>query len=170
LSFSTAEALYYSIAAFNPNNAFAIDSATGQLTIPNASNPAVFMPSNNVPPQYTMTIGVRDAGVDGPAYWAYVNITVNLTKTYAPPILSPYILFVPELSTNGTAVGTVSASSLDSNSLLSMSYVLTPAQFYPTFPFSIASLPLGPGGNMVGVITVAQGASIGTFSAGPKVC
>jgi hypothetical protein len=169
LSLSFGETLYYSIVANNPSNAFAIDQATGQLTIPSASNPAVQMPANKIPPQYSMTLAVQDAGIRGPAQRAYVNITVNITETFFPPVLTPYSFLIPELSTNGTQIGTVSATSLSLSSLLTLSYTLAPTMYYPSFPFTLTTLPLGPGGNMVGVITVAQGVSVNTFSDGPQV-
>jgi hypothetical protein len=167
LALGLGEVLTFSIVANNPSNAFAIDSATGQLSVTNALNPAVQMPASNIPPQYDVMLGVRDAGIDGPSYSAFWNITINVTAVHFPPVLMPYNFSVPELSVNGTTVGTVGASSLSLSSLLTMTYSIAPKMFYANFPFTIATVVQGP--QAVGIISVAQGAAVGTFSDGPKV-
>jgi hypothetical protein len=168
LALGIGEVLTYSIVANNPLNAFTINSMSGQLSA-DGSSMAVRMPANDIPPQYSVMIGIHDAGIDGPVYWAFYNMTINVTAVHFPPTLTPYNFSIPELSTNGTVVGTVSATSLTTSSLLTMSYSIAPSTYYSNFPFYITSSPLGPGGTMVGVITIAQGAAVGTFSAGPKV-
>ena len=136
---------------------------SGRLSIVDENNPAI---AGIV--WYNLTISVRDAGVAGPVGWAYTGVNVTTTFGTFPPVITSYNLSVPELSPSGTPIGIVTATSVNFNTTLT--YSLIPIGFYAVFPFTITTIPSSGGGRATtGAITVSQGASVGTFSAGPRL-
>jgi hypothetical protein len=126
----------YSIFAGSQNGAFVIDPSSGQISCPVASAPALQVPNVN----FTVTLAVRDAGINGPVMWAYSNITITIVQSLNAPTVPSYALFVPELSPTGTFVANVSGDSL--NFKRTLTYTLTPTTFYALFPFQVCNVLL----------------------------
>jgi len=86
-----------------------------------------------------ITVAVRDAGIDGPVFWAYANITISVVISTIPPTFpqGPYVLTVPELSPAGTFVGNITAAS--PNYAAIMQYTISPSLPSFTCPFIIIS-------------------------------
>lgn len=134
-------------------NAFAIDAATGQLSVTRSN--AFTVPNVN----YTLTVGVRDAGIDGPAYSVLRNFTINIVQSFQPPSVPAYAFTVPELSPPGTLVGLVYGTS--NNFATALSYTLVSTAFLSTFPFLVTSA------NGVGSISLGAGVSL-LYGPGPR--
>jgi len=177
------------VTASNPGGAFAIDPLSGQLSIATPGAPALATIGNNI----TLGVAVRDAGINGPVFWAYTNITVAVVFAHNAPTMPPYAFSVNELSAAGTWVGNVTGWS--QNFMAIMTYTISPANAEATCPFAIASvltgstmvrrvLECGPEAergmhakhtrthisrhySQVGVITVGQGAVL-QFGPGPR--
>lgn len=99
--------LTYSISSGNSGNAFAINSATGQITVltPSALN-------STTTPQYSLLIQVTDGG--SPALSVSQNVTINVTApNRAPTIPAGQSFSISENSPTSTPVGVVSASDPD---------------------------------------------------------
>ncbi|MDB5386405.1 MAG: Cadherin domain protein [Planctomycetaceae bacterium] len=102
--------LTYSIVGGNTNNAFAINSVNGQLSVNNAAAlDATTMPL------YSLLIRVSDGG--SPSLSATQSVAIHVvhssTSNHAPTILSNQVFSVPENSPVNTAVGTVIATDPD---------------------------------------------------------
>lgn len=147
------ERLTFWLASGSVGGAIVIDPVSGQLSVTNAS--AFTVPHT----LYPITVGVRDAGIDGPVFSVLRNFTVNITLSFQPPAISAYSFSVPELSVPGTLVGLVRATS--NNFQAALTYTLVPTAFVANFPFLITSA----GG--VGNISVGAGASL-LFGPGPR--
>lgn len=117
------------------------------------------MPPQVLNSNYTVTIGVRDAGIDGPALTVLRNFTLNVFQTHAAPTVPSYVLSIPELSPAGTFVANVTGYSPNFQSKLS--YTLVPTTYVANFPFAISAT----GGT--GTITVGSGAQL-LFGPGPR--
>lgn len=99
--------LTYSITGGNTGGAFAINSATGQLTV---ANPSAL--NFEATPQFTLTIQVADGG--SPSLTASQNVTVNVTDVNeVPTVTAGQVLSVNEHAANFTVVGTVAATDPD---------------------------------------------------------
>ncbi|MDB5385787.1 MAG: Cadherin domain protein, partial [Planctomycetaceae bacterium] len=99
--------LTYSITGGNTNSAFAINSATGQLTVNNAA-----ALNFETTPQFTLQIQVADGGT--PSLSATNSVTVNLIDVNeAPTIPGGQSFSIAEHSSNSTVVGTVTANDPD---------------------------------------------------------
>lgn len=96
------DALTYSVTAGNDAGVFAIDAATGQLTVANGSllNPAIT-------PQYNLTVEVSDGTLTGSAS---VTVNVYLNET---PSLSLTALSLDENSAVDYVIGTLSSNDAD---------------------------------------------------------
>jgi VCBS repeat-containing protein len=110
----TGQSLTYSITAGNTGSAFAINPATGQITVANAI-------SYETTPAYSLTVQVQDNGAGNLTDTATVTITVN--DLNEQPLIAPQSFNVNENSPNGTVVGTVAASDPDSGQTLT--YAIT---------------------------------------------
>jgi hypothetical protein len=102
--------LTYSIVGNNTNNAFAINSTTGLITINNAAAlNAAFQPF------YPLLIRVSDGG--SPSLSAIQNVTIHVvhisTSNHSPSIPSGQSFTLPENSAVNTVVGTVIATDPD---------------------------------------------------------
>ncbi|MDB5389690.1 MAG: outer rane adhesin like protein, partial [Planctomycetaceae bacterium] len=101
--------LTYSITSGNINNAFTINSTTGQLSVVNSA-----ALNFEATPSYTLQIKVADGGTPSLSTTQLVNITVNDVNE-APTIPTGQVLSVPENAPSNTVVGVVSASDPDSS-------------------------------------------------------
>lgn len=122
------------VAATNPGGVFSIDPSSGQLSVANQFSSVVQTPGSNT----TITVAVRDAGINGPIFWAYANFTISIVISAYPPNITAAAFSVPELSAVGTFVGNITASSLNYAAI--MSYTLSPQSASDTCPFAIASV------------------------------
>lgn len=96
----------FSITGGNVSNAFAINAATGQITVNNAA--ALNFEGT---PSFSLTVTVTDSG-NGTTSGSGV-ITINLTNVNEPPVVLPQTFAVKTFSPVGTVVGTVAASDPD---------------------------------------------------------
>lgn len=156
------ESLTFAIVGGNSNGAFSIDTSTGRLTVADESKTTGLV-------SFNLTIAVRDAGIDGPISWAYTGVNVTTTLLSRPPVVAPYNFSIPELSPAGTPLGIVTAYSLNNNRTLT--YSLLPLGYYPTFPFSVTTIPSQSGTTLAatGAIAVASGMTVNTYSQGPRL-
>ncbi len=106
------DALSYSIAGGNTNNAFAIDANTGQITVNNSA--ALDLETS---PTFVLTVRVRDAG----GLTDTATTTVSLTNVNEAPTANDAPFSLPENSANGTVVGSVTASDPDAGDTLTYS-------------------------------------------------
>jgi VCBS repeat-containing protein len=97
----------FAITAGNTGGAFAIDSATGQLTVANGA-----ALDFDVAPSFSLSVQVTDDGV--PPLSGTATVTVNLTDANDAPVANAATFAVAENSANGTAVGGVTFSDPDS--------------------------------------------------------
>jgi hypothetical protein len=100
------QVLTYSIISGNTNTAFSLNSASGVLTVANAS--ALDFETNN---NFVLMVMVSDDGVSPLSDTASITITLNdLNET---PIITDQTFNIEEFSANGSSVGFVSASDPD---------------------------------------------------------
>ncbi len=103
----TAQTLTYSITAGNTNNAFAINSATGEITV-NDQNEL----DRETTPQYTLTVQVTDSLA--PTRSDTASITIDVTNVNEAPVINlagPFAL--DENAVSGTVVGGTSSTDVD---------------------------------------------------------
>ncbi len=101
--------LTYSITGGNTNDAFSIDSATGQIKI-NTPSAVDF----ETTPQFVLQIKVADGG--SPSLSATANVTINVTNVNDAPVIADDQSFGVALgSTAGTVVGIVQATDDDAS-------------------------------------------------------
>lgn len=98
--------LSYAIVSGNTNNAFALDSATGILTI---NNPAMF--DFETTPQFNLVVSATDDALTPLS--ATAPVTVTIYNVLEPPVIPPQTLTTAENSPKGTVVGTVAAMITD---------------------------------------------------------
>ena len=108
--------LAYSITSGNTNGAFAINAATGQLTVANAA-------ALNYESRTSFSLVVRVADNGSPSLSASATVTVSVTNVNEAPQLLPQSFSLPESSPNGTTVGTVVASDPDAGQTFTWSIV-----------------------------------------------
>jgi hypothetical protein len=103
------DTLSFAITAGNAGGTFAIDAATGQITV---SNPSLLDFEST--PAWMLTVRVTDTGglSDSAA------VTINLTNVNETPIVLPASLSLAENSAASSVVGTVSASDVDAADVL----------------------------------------------------
>jgi hypothetical protein len=94
----------FAITAGDPGGAFAIDPATGAITV---AAPLDF----ETTPTYTLTVTVTDNG--SPPLSGSAPITINLTDVNEAPVVDPATFTLAENSVDGTAVGTVTFDDVD---------------------------------------------------------
>ncbi len=100
--------LTYTITSGNSAGIFAINSATGQITVADSAQ------INSAPP-YALTVQVSDDGVGTLSNSAIVNITVN--EVNDAPVINNQTYNINENSGNGAAVATISASDPEGHAL-----------------------------------------------------
>ncbi|MBI1348669.1 hypothetical protein GC163_20545 [bacterium] len=108
------DSFYYKFSGGNVNKAFAIDSATGAITVSRA-----FAIDYETLPTYLLRVQVIDAG----RLTTKATIRVELTDANDPPNIDPQAFSVEEHASSGTVVGTVLASDQDAGQVLS--YAIT---------------------------------------------
>ncbi|NNG03157.1 MAG: cadherin repeat domain-containing protein, partial [Inquilinus sp.] len=108
------DTLSYAITGGNADGAFAIDPATGTVTVADAS-----LLDHETTPSRTVTVTVTDAaGLTDTA-----DITIGVTDANEAPVAADQSFSVSEGASNGDAVGTVAASDPDAGDTLS--YAIT---------------------------------------------
>jgi hypothetical protein len=98
--------LTYSITAGNTGGAFALDAATGEITVANSA--ALDYETH---PTFTLTVEVADSGTPGQT--ASATVTIHLHDVNEAPAINNQSFSVDENAANGTPVGTVVASDPD---------------------------------------------------------
>ncbi len=104
------DTLSYSIIAGDPNGAFAIDSATGEITVADGAQLDFESQAS-----YSLTVQVQDNGTGTLTDTA--TVTIDLNDVNDAPVVNDQSFAVDENSANGTVVGTVSASDQDGDTL-----------------------------------------------------
>lgn len=137
--------LTYSILSGNTNNAFAINSSTGQITISTSS--AVDFETT---PQFVLTIKVADGGT--PSLSATGTVTINVTDVNDPPSIAAGQTFsVAQNAPVNTVVGTVAATDPDTTAPNNtLSYSITGGNTSSAFTINATT----------GVITVNNSAAL----------
>jgi hypothetical protein len=107
------QTLTYSITAGNTGGAFAINASTGQITVANTLDYETLS-------SYALTVQVQDNGAGNLTDTA--TVTVNVQNVNEAPVANDATFAVDENSSNGTVVGTVTASDPDLDTL---TYVIT---------------------------------------------
>ena len=134
--------LSYSIVAGNAGGAFAIDAASGAISVAAALD-------FETTPDYSLTVRVDDNGTPQLSDTATVNISVS--DVNEAPLISNQGFAVDENATNGSAVGTVLASDTDSAAPNSQfSFAITAGNSNGAFAIDAAS----------GAISVANAAEL----------
>jgi hypothetical protein len=105
------DALTFSIAAGNTNNAFALDPVTAELRVSNAA--ALDYESM---PFYLLTVSVSD-GTFTSSDTVTVNL-LNIDENNSVPLISDQSFTIPEMSALNSTVGTVVATDPDNDALL----------------------------------------------------
>ena len=105
------DTITYSITGGNTGNAFAIDSATGEITVNNSS--ALDFETS---PTYNLTVQASDGALNDSTV-----VTINLGDVNEAPVVNDQTFAVDENSTNGAVVGTVAASDQDTADTLTYS-------------------------------------------------
>ncbi|MBI1348007.1 hypothetical protein GC163_17175 [bacterium] len=100
------DTLTYGLSGGNVNNAFAIDTVTGVITVrtPSALNFEAL-------PVFTLRVAVTDTA--SPAQTRKANITVNLTNVNEPPLIVDQMFSINENLSSGIVVGTATATDPD---------------------------------------------------------
>jgi large repetitive protein len=131
----------FAITAGNTGGAFAINPATGQITVANSA--AVDFETT---PAFSLTVQVTDDGT--PALSGTGTITINLINLNDPPVVNPATFSLPENSASGTAVGTVTFTDQDAGQ--THTFAITAGNTGGAFAINPAT----------GAITVANGAAL----------
>lgn len=137
--------LAYSIISGNTNGAFALNSATGSLSV---ANSGAFT-------QGSFSLSVRATDNGTPVLWTAATISITITTTAnQAPVIANQSFNVAANASNGTTIGTVLAS--DPNSGQTLTYSITAGNTNSVFAIAATS----------GVLTVANstGLSQGPFS------
>jgi len=100
------QVLSYSIINGNTNNAFAINSTNGRLSVNNST--AINYESIN---RFSLTVRATDNGAGN--LWAQATITVNVINVNEAPVLNASTFSIREFASNGTFVGVVRGSDPD---------------------------------------------------------
>ena len=133
----SSQAHTFSITAGNTGGAFAIDSATGAITVANSA--ALDFETT---PSFALTVQVTDDGT--PPESGTATVTVNLTDTGEPPVVDPATFTVAEDAAAATTVGTVTFTDPDAGQ--THTFAITAGNTGGAFAIDPAT----------GVITVAQ--------------
>lgn len=137
------QTLTYAITAGNSKNAFAIDAATGQITVNNAAA----LDFENEPP-FVLTISVTDSG--NPALTTSAKLGIQLTDVNDAPVLYNHAVTIPENSAAGTNVLNYSLIASDQDFGQTRTYAITAGNRNNTFAIDTTT----------GQITVANPAGL----------
>ena len=158
LALSPPEALTFSLLAGNTGGTFALQPATGALSIASTASPAFAYPG-----AFTLTIRVTDAG----AYHADLQLPVYLDPSQAPPSLpAACALSVAEHAPEGTQLALLAATSPAPTTRFTYTLTWAGANVNMPFPFAAATLatPGAPAG--LASITVAYAQTLGSLGPG----
>lgn len=108
------QTLTFAITSGNSNEAFAINAATGQITVNNAA-----AMNYETTPTYALVVQVSDNG--SPSLNSTATVTISLLNVNEAPTISGQTFSINENSANGTVVGIVSASDPDAGQSLTYS-------------------------------------------------
>jgi VCBS repeat-containing protein len=100
------QTLTFAITAGNEAGAFAIDAATGEITVADATQL-----DHATTPAYSLTLEVIDSGT--PTLSDAATVTINVTEVNHAPVVNDQTFGVDESSASGTVVGAVAASDPD---------------------------------------------------------
>jgi len=112
--FDAGDSLTYAITGGNLGKAFAINSATGQITV--IKPPAIDFETRT---SFSLSVQVTDTG----GLSRKAVMTINVNDINEQPLISPQTFNLDEHSPNGTSVGTVVAVDVDDGD--SLSYIIT---------------------------------------------
>ncbi|MAT98165.1 MAG: hypothetical protein CL608_13555 [Anaerolineaceae bacterium] len=104
------DSLTFDIVGGDPDNVFDIGATSGQITV--ADNSFLDFEAQGATPHFSLTVEVNDGSLTDTA-----TIEINLTDVNEAPTVDPDTFTVPEDSSNGAPVGTVTASDPEDNSL-----------------------------------------------------
>jgi hypothetical protein len=108
------QTLTYTIVSGNTNNAFSLNSSTGQIIVANSA-----ALNYEVTSSYALVVRVTDNGAGN--LWSQATITINILNINEPPVISNQAFSVAQNLPNGTLVGTVQASDPDQGQILTFS-------------------------------------------------
>ncbi len=134
-----AQTLSYAITAGNTGTAFALDAASGALTVANSS-----ALDHATQPTFSLTVQATDNG--SPARSGSATVTVTLNDINDPPAPAGGPFAVLENSTAGAIVGTVAANDPDSGQ--SHSFAITGGDGATAFAIDPASGQITVSGNV----------------------
>jgi hypothetical protein len=137
-----AQTLSYAITAGNPSGVFAIDSASGEITV--ADNATLDYKATS---QYVLTVQVTDNGT--PNLSDTGTVTINVTNINQAPVLADATFSLPEDAAIGTPVGTLAATDPD-RPAQTLTYAITAGNGAGVFAINSAS----------GQITVASNSTL----------
>ncbi len=137
------QTLTYAITGGNIGNTFAIDPATGAITV--AKNTAL---NKSVNPTFVLTVSATDTGF--PTLTSSGTVTINLL-THTAPTIAAQAFTVAETSANSTVLGTVAATAQTG---LGLTYAITAGNVGNTFAIDPATGKLSVASNAV--LNVAQ--------------
>ena len=133
----------WTITGGNTNNAFAIDSDTGKITVNTSSEL-----DTETTPSYSLSITVSDGGNTASAETVTINVNDLNDNT---PIITPSQSFdIDEASANGTSLGTVALTDADSDAVNSFTWSITGGNTNDAFAIDEST----------GAITVANGSEL----------
>jgi VCBS repeat-containing protein len=141
------QAFTYAITAGNGAGGFAINPATGAITVANSA--ALDFETT---PVFTLTVSATDNGV--PPLADTAQVTINLTNANDAPVAPDAAMSVAENAANATVVGTYTATDVDAGQTLS--YAITAGNTGGAFAI-----------NAAGQVTVANSAAL-NFEATPS--
>lgn len=98
--------LTWAVTSGNASSAFAINATTGEITVASTA-PLDF----ETTPSFTLGISVSDGGT--PQGSDTSSVSINVSDVNEAPVVIGSTFSVPENSTNGTLVGTVTATDVD---------------------------------------------------------
>jgi Raf kinase inhibitor-like YbhB/YbcL family protein len=116
------QALTYAITGGNTGSVFAINPATGQITVAGALD-------YETKSSYALTVQVTDNGL--PALHRTATVTVGINNVNDAPVINDQNLYVNENSAQWTYIGTVAATDHDGGQTLT--YVITAGNADSTF-------------------------------------
>ncbi|MDD4789553.1 MAG: cadherin repeat domain-containing protein, partial [Pirellulales bacterium] len=146
-----AQTLTYAITAGNGAGVFAINSASGQITV--ASNSTLDYETIS---QYVLTVQVADDGT--PSLSDTATVTINLADVNEAPVLADATFSLPENAAVGTPVGTLTATDPD-RPAQTLRYAITAGNPSGVFAINSAS----------GEITVADNSTLDYKATGQYV-
>ena len=146
LALNVGERLNFTILSQPNDNIFAINAATGQLSVVNAASTAfVYSAAGTI---LTLIVTCTDAGIDGPrAYTAQATVNVLVAPSSIPPSVPSYSFSVAEHTGVGASVGSpmkavTSVPCAAPATCPTFAYSLSPAlgNLNQPFPFAVTTV------------------------------